>query len=63
MRAYTATLVLAFCAMLAVQAVPAQVNGNSGLSVREVELADALMARELPLEAREVEIEERDPKK
>lgn len=63
MRASTASVILAFCAMLAVQAAPVELTGNGGLAVREVELADALMVRDLPLEARETEIEKRDPKK
>ena len=63
MRASTASVILAFCAMLAVQSAPLQLTGDAGLAVREVEMSSAMMARDLPLEAREVEIEERDPKK
>lgn len=63
MRPSTASIVLTFCAMLAVQAIPTQVNSNGAVAAREVDLAEALMVRDIPLEAREVEIEERDPKK
>ncbi len=63
MRPSTASIILAFCALLAVQAAPANVNTNGAIAAREVDLADALMVRDLPLEARAVELEDRDPKK
>jgi len=43
MRASTASIILAICAMLAVQAAPACVDSNSNLAVRELGLENALV--------------------
>lgn len=63
MRASTATIILAFCSMLATYAAPAPVAG--GLAVRDAPIGEALMARTVQVEEREAEgeIEGREAKK
>ena len=60
MRASTATIILAFCSMLATYAAPAPVGG--GLAVREASMGDALTARAIQVEEREGDLEEREAK-
>lgn len=60
MRASTATLILAFCSMLAVNAIPAPI-GEPALAVRDAALGDAFEARAIQVEARE-ELDAREPK-
>ena len=61
MRASTATIILAFCSMLATYAAPAPVAG--GLAVREANMGDALAARAVQVEEREeAGLEEREAK-
>jgi hypothetical protein len=64
MRASTATIILAFCSMLATFAAPAPI-GPGGLAVRDADFGDALSARAIQIEAREAnrEIGEREAKK
>jgi hypothetical protein len=53
MRASTASIILAICAMLAVQAAPVSVDDNSNLALRELGLENAMVARSVEIEARE----------
>ncbi len=63
MRASTATIILAFCSMLATYAAPAPA-GPGGVAVREAEMGDALTAQAIQVEEREEgEIEGREAKK
>jgi len=61
MRSSTATLILAFCAFLSVQAAPLADNGD--LAVRNVELGNTFMARGVEIGARDDGLEARQPKK
>ena len=61
MRASTATIILAFCSMLATYAAPAPVGG--GLAMREASMGDSLTARAIQVEEREEGgLEEREAK-
>lgn len=61
MRSSTATLILAFCAFLSVQAAP--LSDNANLAVRNVELGNNFMTRGVEIEARDEGLETREPKK
>jgi hypothetical protein len=64
MRLSTASLIIAYVATLAVQALP--VDSNNDLTLRSAEIDGAPVARGLAgidLETREDDLEARDPKK
>ena len=64
MRLSTASLIVAYVATLAVQAFP--VDSSNDLTLRSAEIDGAPVARGLTgidLEAREEDLEQRDPKK